>query len=307
MFKMCLLLVPILLIQSLASARAQLLSVCPNNREFAVDDCTACLTKDTSRDDVTMAECEPRPPNKSVCVCGSFPANFQFSILVYYPQIVGNVSQCASDSTIIPNGYIGLRLVAIGLLLYAVSHLVYILCLSGMCSCKRHRCTKTNSSALFFVIAATAAVVNSVCALAGPSLTGYNHILEVLFVFHQASAYIARAFWYSSVSDMAWPDDDMISTRRCINVLHLIVAIMSATLEICSITLAHSVKELAQRFLALLLIATVIAVVYNVMFMIIAQRKMRQVSSLRTRLCAAYAIFSLFPPIGQDVSDPTRR
>ena len=125
-----------------ASGSAQL---CASSREFAVDNCTACPTLDHTRGDVRMAVCEERAAGIGVgkayaCVCLNFPD--RAPALVYYPHVEGNVTRCASSWATAPQLNTALVVVCVCVQLYAATHLMYIVVLSGMFSCKQPRYTK---------------------------------------------------------------------------------------------------------------------------------------------------------------------
>lgn len=141
---------------SLCAASANL---CAASREFDVDNCTACPTFDHTRDNVQMAVCEERGVDTEgtmiyACVCGNFPASsFLVHGLLYYPQIEGNVTRCAASWATAPVLYTCLSVVGAGVILYAVSHLFYIVLLSTTCCGNSTGCKKVNVSAFFFIVA----------------------------------------------------------------------------------------------------------------------------------------------------------
>ena len=142
------------LILWLASCDAQL---CSSSREFAVNNCTACPTIDHTRGDIQMAVCEEREAGPGVgvayaCRCLDFPESSGASILVYYPHVEGNATRCASSWGTAPTMYTAFVVVCAGFQLFTTMHFVYIVVFTGMCSCRQHRCTKINTSALFLAI-----------------------------------------------------------------------------------------------------------------------------------------------------------
>ena len=140
-----------------ASGSAQF---CSSSREFAVDNCTACPTRDHTRGGVQMAVCDKRDAGTGngttySCVCLDFPNSGSMPPLAYYPHVEGNTTRCVSSWSMAPHLYTTLVVVGAGLQLYAATHLMYIVVLSGMFSCAgscKQRCTKNNSSALVMCI-----------------------------------------------------------------------------------------------------------------------------------------------------------
>ena len=152
--------VVLLIAQLLSIARAQTNGSCQFSRKFSVDNCTACPTLDTTRNNIEMAKCEGHGTNGSLfCVCGDFPAyaagNMGLDpVLKYYPQVTEDGTVCTNDWAVAPYSKVGFRLVGFGLTLYVTAHAVYIIWQAGLFTCQRNKCTKMNISALCVAIIA---------------------------------------------------------------------------------------------------------------------------------------------------------
>ena len=140
----------LLLIQWFTSVSAQ--QSCSSLFEFAVDNCTACPTRDHTRGDIEVAVCEERAANTSyACVCRQKDHSVTYSSF-YFPHVDGSGTRCANSWETAPHLYTFLSVVCGSVLLYPGTHLFYIVMLSGICSCKRHKCTKRNIYVLLFGI-----------------------------------------------------------------------------------------------------------------------------------------------------------
>ena len=130
----------LLLIQWFASVSSQ--QPCSSLFEFAVDNCTACPTLDHTRDDIEVAVCEERVENTSyACVCLQKDHSVTYTFF-YFPHVDGSGTRCANSWETAPNAYAALTVLSSSVLLYTMAHFFYIAMLSGIFSCKRHKCTK---------------------------------------------------------------------------------------------------------------------------------------------------------------------
>ena len=112
------------------SAKAQFF---PSGREFAVENCSACLKIDPARPNITMASCNE---GEGKCVCKIIGNGIYGKI--YFPKVVGNATQCALAWGTDPGLYTAFVIVpTLALLLYPAAHLFYIVWLSQMCCCAR--------------------------------------------------------------------------------------------------------------------------------------------------------------------------
>ena len=139
-----------LLVQSFASVRAQ--QLCSSFFEFAVDNCTACPTLDHTRGDIVVAVCDERAANTYACVCRQpYDHSVTYSFF-YFPHDDGSGTRCTNSWKTAPHAHTAMSVVCGSVLLYPMTHLFYIAMLSGICSCKHHRCTKVNTASLFLAV-----------------------------------------------------------------------------------------------------------------------------------------------------------
>ena len=200
-----------------ASGSAQL---CASSREFAVDNCTACPTLDQTRGDIKMAVCEKRAAGTGggiayACVCLNFP-DATSPPLVYYPHVEGNVTRCASSWETAPQLYTALLVLCACPPLYGAAHLMYIVVLSGMCSCKQQGCTKLNASALLMCMVALCWLSIFLWTIAaqgegdiGNAWVGFQFVWIPLQIFVDVSLVLL----YTSICDMVFSGDDVAGWR----------------------------------------------------------------------------------------------
>ena len=276
----------------LASASAKL-----SYREFPVDNCAACPTLDHTHGDIEMAVCEERVPNTSyACVCGNFPADTGWTIVQYYPHTEGNVTRCENAWSTAPGAHMTLFAVSASVTLYAAVHLFYIVVFSGMCSHEHQRCTKMNVGALIYC-------VMQLCYLA------YSLVLLVFQddvpIRNSDKAWVVRIFYivvlpllvvsatslgatlvFTSIADIVHPGEDMAFKRRCLKMplwIGCVLCLSWAGLWSTTTLWSQEYGDLP-GFRAILGMRYVLPCVellltcYSVFFMIMAHRRMLQVS-----------------------------
>ena len=174
----------------LCIARAQM-------RSFPVENCSACSTHDTTRGNIEMAKCDETNATNgsSVCLCRDFPANASIHpILVYYPQVTENDTTCTNDWAIAPHLMVGFRLLAFGLHLYALVHMVYTMWLTGLFSCQRNKCTTIDMCML--------------CSAVIVARFGIVHLLEIAAAFTIGSGYtysfVGAFYIFDSLFSIPW-------------------------------------------------------------------------------------------------------
>ena len=265
---------------------------CSSDFEFAVDNCTACPTLDRTHGDIEMAVCEERAANtSSICACHG-THSIQTALLVYFPHVDGSGTRCANSWETAPHAYTALIVVSGSTMLYATAHLFYIaIKLSGICLCKRHRCTKTNMAALcigmFELVLFTQLVVRvaSQGKNTGTSGTAYyagvRYGMGILSLCSGAFFDLGLVMYYISISETLYPGEEMARRRRCINLPFWIVisttslcAIFTIAVPLLSVDEALSKTDMTSQ-IALLL--RVFMIVYSTVFMILAHRAMRRV------------------------------
>ena len=206
-------------------------NVCAAPREFAVDNCTACPTFDHTRGNVQMAVCEERGVDAGgtmiyACVCGNFPASsFLVHGLLYYPQIEGNVTRCAASWATAPVLYTCLSVVGAGVILYAVSHLFYIVLLSTTCCGNSTGCKKVNVSAFFFIVAGLfwtciplwRIITQGEIAIGAGSNMWLAHGFDNMLLGGVISQTIGMVLLLSSLFDVAYNGDKRICCRSVLN------------------------------------------------------------------------------------------
>ena len=281
---MCPPLLPLLILW-LGSSSAQL---CSSSREFAVDNCTACSTLDHSRGDVKMAVCEERAAGTGngtayACLCLDYPDYGSTPLLVYYPHVEGNVTRCANAWETAPQLNTALVVVCVCAMLYATAHLMCIVVLSGMFSCKQPRCTKTNASALLFCMVRLCWISMYLWVFAAQgevdienAWLGYPvHGLVISVSFD-----LGAALLYTSICDMAFGGDDMACWRHCISITFWTLAITSSLLVTFAIggSLVGAHPNLINAAFNIALFSRPCSFLYSCVVIAIAHCKMHSVS-----------------------------
>ena len=259
------------------SGSAQLCS----SREFAVDNCTACPTHDHARD-VHMANCTGNG-TAYTCLCLDHPHHGGTPPLVYYPHVEGGVTRCASAWETAPQLNTALFVVCVCAMLYAATHLMYVVVISKMFSCKQHRCTKNSASALLLCF-------NRLCRLSmflwifvaqgkvdiGNAWLGYHVNWNLKGVFFDLGA----ALLYTSICDMAFAGEDMAGWRHCTNISFWILAITSSLLITfaCVGSLVGADMSLTNAAFQYGVILKPCSFLYSCVVIAIAHYKMRSVS-----------------------------
>ena len=215
------------------SGSAQL---CSSSREFAVDNCAACPTIDHTRGNARMADCQERTAGTGngtayACLCLDYPDYGSTPLLVYYPHVEGNVTRCASAWETAPQLNTALVVACVCAMLYVAAHLMYIVVLSGMFSCKQPRCTKMNASALLFCMMRLCWISMYLWIFAaqgevdiGNAWLGY----PVHGLLIHAGYDLFTALWYTSICDLAFGGDDVAGWRHCMNITFWTLAITSS-------------------------------------------------------------------------------
>ena len=291
---------PPFLILWFASGSAQL---CGSSREYAVDNCTACPTLDHSHGDIGMAICEERAANTSstsgsTCACHG-PHSIGMALVVYFPHVDGSGTRCANSWETAPHAYAALTVVSGSALLYATAHLFYIAMFSGICSCRRHKCTKTNIAALFIgmhellmFIALVAIRVASQGKNAGArGAVYYIWVRSAMRILNWcACSFLETGFalYFTSICDMLYPGEEMNRRRRSINLslwLPASLATMCTIFMVVVFCVSEDLSEIINVYVApLVLCVRYLAMLYGNIFMIIAHRAMHQVSLHPTSL-----------------------
>ena len=274
------------------SGSAQL---CGTSREFAVDNCTACPTLDHTRGDIKIAVCEERALTLTrgteggiayECVCLDFPDS---AALVYYPHVEGNVTRCANSWETAPQLFTALAIACACTQLYAAAHLMYIVVLSGICSCKQHKCTKINASALLMCIVllcwlslfllGIAAQGKGDIEILGKIWLGYHLVYTIAIVTFDTGLVLL----YTSVCDIVFGGENVAGWRHCINVTFWTL------IGACALMAIFAVAELDPSWVgadpswisSANVIGTVLRIVtglFSSVFMAIAHRNMHVVS-----------------------------
>ena len=272
---------------------------CHPFREFAVGNCTACATIDRTRGDIQMAVCEKRAANNSFeCICGDFPDNRWVPLFRYYPQVEGDAKVCVNWWEMAPYLHTALTVPYVSVLLYAATHFFYIVARSEMCSCKRLKCTKINTSAflggalnlcmLAFVLILIGA--DSIIGNSGADHYGWLTFgLDVLFLCFLLIMFLALALFYTSIVDTVYPGEDMACMRHSISLSFWIP--LSGSMLWYAVVFALIYWEIfGMDSIAIIVPSVLLALMalYGSVIMIIAHRKMLKVSLqtcvLRARL-----------------------
>ena len=156
---------------------------CLLNREFPVENCTACPSLDTRYDGVTMTTCEKRASKKKasfICECVNFPSNSSSRpTFLYYAHVTGDVTTCTHDWAEAPHIYLAFRLLGAIFCLYAAVHVGYVIWLSGTGSCDRNKCTKMYVSSVLYCLFGVTNVFSFLVNIAGPALA-MGHLRHIL-------------------------------------------------------------------------------------------------------------------------------
>ena len=280
--------------------------ICSSLRKFAVENCTACLTHDHTRGDVRMAVCKERQADTGggtagICECLNFPANALLAgALVYYPRVEENVTRCTNSWENSSRLNTALLIIAGVVIVYAATHLLYIVVGSGMCSKK---CTKSNASALFMCMFVLSWLPLLLWRIAGQGeitignsgarhYAWLGHSFDIVEMFAALFFDVGQVLLCTSISDMVFGGANMAARRRCIAIFFWTLAIVTAV-SVAFVTVVSRVHEdLSQinvwKFVAYAFKAVSMAVA--TMFMILAHRKMHAVSRHRAPPPSTYAI-----------------
>lgn len=298
----------LLLILWFASVTAQ--RSCSPFFEFTVDNCTACPALDHTRGDIEVAVCEERAANTSyACVCRQPYDHSVTASFFYFPQVDGSGTRCANSWGTAPHTYAALSVVASIFVLYPTTHFFYIAVISGMFSCKRHKCTKMDISALLAGVYTLLAFVHLVVRITsqgkdvGTSGAEYyaraHHSMTIVTWSESAFFDLSLALYCTSVSDTLYPGEEMNSRRRCINLLFWIL-VSTATLctmfMIAVLCVSEDLSEIINAYVApLALCVRTLTFVFSAVFMAIAHRAMHQVSLLPTPLASSVRVSVIIP------------
>ena len=286
----------LLLIQWFASVSAQ--QSCASFFEFTVDNCTACPTRDHTRGDIEVAVCEERAANTSyACVCRQKDHSVTYSFF-NFPHVDGSGTRCANSWETAPNAYAALTVVSSSVLLYPMTHFFYIAMLSGICSCKHHRCTKINTASLIMGIYLLLAVVHLVIratsqgkhvGTAGAEYYARAHnSLEIVTWCQGVVIDLVIALTCTSISDTLYAGEEMDRRRRCLNLSFWILISLGALCTIfmiAALCVSEDLSEITNVYVApFLACETFLTILYINIFMILAHRTMQKVSLNSTSL-----------------------
>ena len=272
---------------------------CSSDFEFAVDNCTACPTLDRTHGDIEMAVCEERAANtSSICACHG-THSIQTALLVYFPHVDGSGTRCANSWETAPHAYTALIAVPGSTMLYATAHLFYIaIKLSGICLCKRHRCTKTIITALLIgihelllVIALVIRVASQGKSVGASGADYYVRAFKSMRILYWCAASFwetGQALYCTSISDTLYPEEDMTRRRRCINIsfwILLSVDALSTIFMIAAFLVDEDLSEITYEYVKHFITAVrILRAMYSIIFMVLAHRAMHQVSLHPTSL-----------------------
>lgn len=265
---------------------------------FPVDTCTACATLDETRN-ITMAKCDQVD---HLCRCLNYPEHGS-SLVVYFPD--EKKSRCIDSWTKAPALYAFLWSTVAIIFLYAAVHSLYIV----VVSCKHHRCTKNNTSALFVALSALCQFTSTMLVLVmqdyngvsvNPTAGDYDAIDGILKVLNTCAKVCSGVFYALlcwSISEMVFHYEDMASRRRCVNFVFWILIIVYILMYICNIFTPDIVKVSGANItsesigtLSLLFIfssrgTAALMFVIPTVLIVLAHRKMRKVSLLLGCVC----------------------
>ena len=110
---------------------------------------------------------------------------------------------------------------------------MYIVVLSGMCSCKQQGCTKLNASALLMCMVALCWLSIFLWWIAaqgerdiGNAWLGY----DLVYTINNVAIDLGTALLYTSVCDTVFSGDDVAGWRHCINITFWVLASASVLL-----------------------------------------------------------------------------
>ena len=280
----------LMLIRWIAFVNAQ--QSCSSFFEFAVDNCTACPTPDHTRGDIELAVCKKRVANTSyTCVCRQADHSVTYTFF-YFPRVDVNGTQCANSWETAPHLYTALSALSGCFSLYPMTHLFYIVMLSGICSCKRRRCTKMEIASLLLGIFSLCTFVHLVIRVTSQ---GKNVRISRADYYVRAKNSIVILFWCesnlldmalalncTSISDTLYAGEETKRRRRCIN---LPFWILLGTQALCTIIMiavicvSEDLSEITNVYIAPFAQSVrFFMLVYISIFMILAHRAMHQVS-----------------------------
>ena len=286
----------LLLIQWFASVSAQ--QSCASFFEFTVDNCTACPTRDHTRGDIEVAVCEERAANTSyACVCRQKDHSVTYSFF-NFPHVDGSGTRCANSWETAPHAYAALSVVSSSVVLYPTTHFFYIAMFSGLCSCKRHSCTKVNTASLLLGIYTLLAFVHLVIRAAsqgknaGSSGAEYyawaHNSLKILTWCQLVFLDLGTVLYYTTISDTLYAGEEMDRRRRFINLSFWILASLGALCTIFMVVVlcvSEDLSEITSVYAVPFgMCVRYLTILYGNIFVIIAHRTMHQVSLHPTSL-----------------------
>ena len=261
---------------------------CYSRREFPVNNCTDCsafnpITNSSGSVDITSTVCKERKTGRAggmayTCKCVDFPAVALVRDLYFYPQKEDNVTRCESTLSTVPHVIWVCRFLVIVVMLYVGAHLFYIVWLSGICCCAR--CTKVDGAALSFFVSTLSWLIIPVWRLVTKGTWIVAQGLSAATVGAVCFLSIAQALFYPSISDVAYPEENMANRRCCINVSFwsLSVATMLLTVIAAVFPLIEEVAWFGEIAKHLGFLCIGVQLVYCNIFTAIAHKKMREVS-----------------------------
>ena len=174
--------------------------------------------------------------------------------------------------------------------------MMYIIVLSGMCSCKQHRCTKLNASALLMCMLALCWLFVFVWTIAAQGESDFAKAwLGCYYLVWNTSLVgcdVGMVLWFTSVCDMVFSGDDVAGWRHCISITFWTTASASSLLIAVarggSLAGADPSWTITAKNIALFLRSLIF--LYSAAFVVIAHRKMHVVS-LHLRLPRSHGLY----------------
>ena len=262
-------------------------------REFAVHNCTACVTRDEWWN-ITIAKCENQTADKEVnatyvCKCLSITAT-RWEIQ-NFPRHQGNATRCSAFKYLytLPWYLTAVQIVGGCMCLYAATHAFYVVVVSGMCSCERCRCTKHNTSTLIMGISALCSIINTLVYsvlngvfgmydISTTNLVAFSHTVRT--VCAPLAASMSLVLLATSISDMVFHGEDMACRRRCITIVCwtlFIVAILGGGV---GYALGYSTSPVAWMYSILIGFASAamgVVIIISTVLIVIAHCRMNKV------------------------------
>ena len=279
----------LLLIQWFTSVSAQ--QSCSSFFEFAVDNCTACPIHDHTRGDIEVAVCKERAANTSyACVCRQKDHSVTYSSF-YFPHVDGSGTRCANSWETAPHAYAALSVVSSSVVLYPTTHFFYIAMFSGLCSCKRHSCTKVNTASLLLGIYTLLAFIHLVIRAASQGKNAGSSGAEYYAWAHNSLTIVnwcggafldlGVAVYCTNISDMLYAGKETSRRRRCINLSFWILVsleLLCTIIMIAVLCVSEDLSDITNVYIApFLLLVRFVTILYSNIFMATAHRAMHQV------------------------------